>query len=336
MTLASGVGTLGGNGLGVMTLDFTGDGWPDIFVANDAQANYLWVNQKNGTFKEEAIPRGIAYDGLGQPRANMGIAVGDVGGGGMFDVFVTHERNEYHTFWKQRPRGSYQDETTRAGINNSLWRGTGFGAVLADFDHDGFPDLAVVNGKVQHGKIAKAKQIDAASFWDDYVERNQLFVNDGRGGFTDVSDVNAAFCGVPAVSRGLAWGVFGPDGAVDLLVTTVAGPARLHRNVAEKKGHWLVVRAVDPALGGRDAYGAEITVRAGRQAWLGFVNPAGSYLCSNDPRAHFGLGAVVQADAVHVKWPDGVREAFPAGTVDRILVVRKGDEKKIPDGENTP
>lgn len=327
-TLASGLGKLAGTGLGVVALDFTGDGWPDIFVANDAQANYLWVNQKNRTFKEEAVPRGLAYNRLGQAQANMGIAVADIAGGGLLDVFVTHERNEYHVLWKQGPRGFFQDATTDAGITRSRWRGTGFGTVLADFDLDGFPDLGIVNGRVQHGKLVKDKQVDPATFWDDYAERNQLYLNDGKGAFIDVSPGNAPFCERSAVSRGLAWGMFGKSGTIDLLVTTIAGPAKLYRNVAEKKGHWLVVQAIDPALGGRDAYGAEIVVQTQKRKWIGVINPAGSYLCSNDPRAHFGLGPATQVDAIQVTWPDGTRESFSADGVDRVLVVRRGAGKK--------
>jgi hypothetical protein len=205
------------------------------------------------------------------------------------------------------------------------WKGTGFGTVLADFDHDGHLDLAVVNGNVQAGKLVKDKQINPATFWDDYVERNQLFLNNGHGTFLDVSPANEAFCGTPAVARGLTWLDFDGDGAVDLLVTTVAGPARLYRNVAAKKGHWLMVRAVDPTLGGRDAYGAEVVVEAGKRTWLGWINPGTSYLCSNDPRAHFGLGAVEQVDAIHVTWPDGMRETFAAPAIDRVLLLRKGE-----------
>ena len=116
---------------------------------------------------------------------------------------------------------------------------------------------------------------------------------------------------------------------MDLLVTTVAGPARLYRNVAAKKGHWLMVRAVDPSLGGRDAYGAEIVVKAGPRKWLGWINPATSYLCSNDPRAHFGLGTATAVDAVEVTWPDGAAESFAAPGIDRVLLLRKGAGKKM-------
>jgi hypothetical protein len=111
---------------------------------------------------------------------------------------------------------------------------------------------------------------------------------------------------------------------LDLLVTSIAGPARLYRNVAPKRGHWLVVKAVDPALGGRDAYGALITVRAGGRRWLRLVQPGYSYLCSNDPRAHFGLGAAERVDALDVVWPDGTAESFGAQGIDRVLTLRKG------------
>jgi hypothetical protein len=324
VTLASGLGKLAGTGLGVVALDFTGDGWPDIFVANDAHANYLWVNRRDGTFVEEAVQRGLAYSRLGRAEANMGIAIGDVDGGGNFGVFVTHERNEYHTLWRQAPRGLFQDWTAQAGITKSAWRGTGFGVVLADFDHDGHLDLAIVNGKVQHGMVVKDKKVNPATFWDDYAERNQLFLNDGKGTFLDVSAANTPFSGKAAVSRGLVWGDFDGDGAIDLLVTTVAGPALLYRNIAPKKGHWLMVRAIDPARGGRDAIGAEIVVEAGARKWLGWINPAGSYLCSNDPRAHFGLGAVDKIDAIQVNWPDGTRERFTAPGLDQVVTLRQG------------
>src|SRR5207244_1802418 len=160
-------------------------------------------------------------------------------------------------------------------------RGTGFGTILADFDHDGALDVAVVNGRVGRGAPV-AEQI-LGPFWSQYAERNQLFANDGTGRFRDISSSNRPFCGAGGVYRGLACGDIDGDGAVDLLVTTLAGRARLYRNVAPKRGHWLLVRAIDPVLN-RDAYGAEIAVRAGDRRWTRWLNPGSSYLCSNDPR----------------------------------------------------
>jgi hypothetical protein len=326
VTLKAGLGRLPGPGLGVICADFDGDGWPDIFVANDEQPNRLWINQKDGTFKEEAVVRGLAFNSLGQTQANMGIAFGDVVGEGLFDVFVTHLTEETHTLWRQGPRGMFQDRTAAAGLASPRWRGTGFGTVLADFDHDGAMDLAIVNGRIGHGPPAEAKTL--GPFWSRYAQRNQLFANDGRGRFRDISEDDEAFCQTAAVSRGLACADLNGDGALDLLVTTIAGPARLYRNVAPKRGHWLLVRALDPALG-RDAYGAEVTVCAGGRRWLRCINPGYSYLCSNDPRAHFGLGPAERVEAIEVLWPDGTAEAFPGQSVDQMVLLRKGEGKPI-------
>jgi hypothetical protein len=130
------------------------------------------------------------------------------------------------------------------------------------------------------------------------------------------------------VSRGLACGDIDGDGALDLLVTAVGGKARLFRNVALQRGHWLLVRAVDPALH-RDAYGAQVQIEAGGRRWVAVVSPGQSYLCTCDPRLHFGLGTATKVDAIRVRWPDGLEESFPQSPVDRQLVLRRGDGKPL-------
>jgi enediyne biosynthesis protein E4 len=315
-------------GLGVVCADFTGDGWPDILAANDAAANGLWVNRKDGTFADEAVPRGVAFNGLGNAQSNMGVTLGDVDGDGRPDLFITHLTEETHTLWRQGAAGLYRDRTAAAGLAAPRWRGTGFGTILADFDLDGAPDIAVVNGRVSRGPAAAPAAAGLPPFWSHYAERNQLFANDGAGRFRDVSRGNEAFCGTPAVSRGLVWGDFDDDGRIDLVVTAVAGPARFYRNVAPRRGHWLTVRARDPALR-RDAYGAVVTVWAGSRRWVGLINPGQSYLCSGDPRAHFGLGTVDRIDEVRVDWPDGRSERFPGGEVDRVLPLERGRGEEV-------
>jgi hypothetical protein len=316
-----------GPGLGVACADFNGDGWPDILVANDSKPNHLWINRHDGTFVDEALTRGLAFNVTGQIQANMGVALGDVSGTGRFDVFITHLTEETHALWQQTTAGFFEDRTIAAGLAAPRWHGTGFGTILADFDLDGALDLAIVNGHVARtrGPIPTDPSIDP--YWAAYVERNQLFVNDGNGKFRDISVANTDFCGRYAVSRGLVWGDFDDDGRIDLVVTTVAGPARFYRNIASRKGHWLLIRARDRALN-RDAYGAVITVQGGGRRWLGMINPGQSYLCSGDPRAHFGLGAVPTVDEIRVAWPDGLVEVFPAAGVDRVLTLERGKGRK--------
>ena len=321
VSFAAGLGRLAGPGLGVACADFDGDGWPDIFVANDGQPNRLWINRRDGTFADEAVSRGVAYTAMGTAFAGMGVALGDVNNDGLFDVYVTHLGIETNTLWKQGPRGQLRDETRRSGLANPHGHGTGFGTLLADFNHDGALDLALVNGRVVRGGPAKDPSL---GFWETYAERNQIFVNDGTGRFRDRSEANPAFCGHWNVGRGLAQGDFDNDGAPDLLVSTIGGRARLLRNVAPERGHWLKVRAFDPRTK-RDAYGAEVRVSAGGRDYLRLINPAESYLCSSSPLAHFGLGGGAEVESILVIWPDGVRERFPGGTADRLLELRRGE-----------
>ena len=325
-TVRSGVGRIPGPGLGVACADFDGDGRADVFVANDGKPNHLWVNQKDGTFREEGVSRGVAYTMAGQAFAGMGVAVGDADNDGLLDLFVTHLTAETNTLWRQGPRGLFRDETAARGAAATAWRGTGFGAVMADFDLDGFADVAVANGRVSKDKPQPGPGVPP--FWEPYAERNQLLANDGGRRFRDVSASNGPFCGSPNVARGLAVADIDRDGAPDLVVTTVGGPARVYRNVGGGRGHWLAVRCVDPACGGRDAYGAAVTAHAGGRSWVRVVNPAGSYLSSGDPVAHFGLGAVTELDRVSVQWPDGATEAFPGGPADRALVLRRGEGRR--------
>jgi hypothetical protein len=320
VTVPAGLATKAAPGLGVYAADLTGDGWPDLLIANDGTPNHLWVNQKDGTFKNEAMSRGLALTGNGQPMANMGIAIGDYDGDGQSDVFITHLGTETHTLWRQSPVGFFRDRTQDSRVTKTRWRGTGFGAVGADFDRDGWPDIAFVNGKVYRGTEPPGAG-HLPEFWRVYAERNQVLRNTGGGKFDDISESNPALCGTPNVARGLAVGDFDNDGRLDLLVTPINDRARLYRNVAVG-GHWLGVRAIDPRHGGRDAYGTTVRVTAGGRTLTQVVQPAHSYLCSSDPRLLFGLGDAATIDLIEVTWPDGTQERRPGGESNRWLELR--------------
>jgi hypothetical protein len=331
VTARSGMGAKPSNGLGVVCADLDGDGWTDIFVSNDARANHLWINKRNGTFEESALTANIAYNAVGNPQANMGIALGDLQGTGRGDLFVTHLSEELHTLWTQERAGRFRDTTGPAGLAKPRWRGTGFGTVAVDFDHDGWLDLVVANGRVMRSRaIAPAGPVrpDLPTFWHAYAERNQLFAGVGPGKFRDISPTSAAFCGPAAVFRGLAWADLDGDGAMDLVTTEIEGPLRIFKNIAPKKGHWLLVRAFDPALK-RDALGASLYVKAGNRTWVGFACAGQSYCSSGDSRAHFGLGPVMAYDEILIDWPDGSRERFPGGAVDCAITLKHGSGERV-------
>lgn len=326
VSLASGIGKVRGPGLGVAILDADGDGRPDVFVANDGKPNHLWMNQKDGTFAEEAVSRGIAFTVMGKAFAGMGIAAGDADNDGLIDLFVTHLGSETNTLWRHSPRGQFRDKTLESGLGSPKWRGTGFGTLMADFNTDGNLDIAVVNGKVARGGAASGTNL---GFWETYAEKNQLFAGDGTGKFEDRSPDSPALCGYWNVGRGLARADLNGDGAPDLIVTPIGAPARVLRNVAPNRGHWLTVRARDAKLN-RDALGAEVRVRAGGREFVRLIAPADSYLCSSEPVAHFGLGSAATVEWVRVTWPDatGARtETFPGGPADRALALTRGEGK---------
>jgi enediyne biosynthesis protein E4 len=344
VTLRSGFSRAPGKAMAVVCADFDGDFFADVFVTDDGLPNRLFINQRDGTFKEEALQRGLAYTGTGAALANMGIAIGDVDGDGLFDLFVPHLSEENHTLWRHGPRGSFQDHTAESGLLAARWHGTGFAPVLADFDCNGAVDLAVANGAIRRSRSRRGSSSVAvgnrsqsshhasrvasqiAEFWRPYAEPSQLFANDGAGHFREISSANSVFCDEATVGRGLVCGDIDNDGGLDLLLTGIAGPARLYRNVASR-GHWLGIRAILPNLGGRDAYGAEIIVQAGGRRWWRLVQPCYGYASSHDPRVHVGLGAVARIDSITVRWPDGMEERFEGGEPDRYLVLRQGSRR---------
>jgi enediyne biosynthesis protein E4 len=322
---SSGIASTSLPGLGVVCADFNGDGIPDFFVANDGKPNQLWIGDGKGHFTDEAMAMGAGLNAAGQAESGMGIAVGDINNDGYLDLFVTHMTTETNLLYLNDGKSGFDDISVRAGMTRA--RRTGFGAAFFDFDHDGDLDIAVANGRAFRMPTLPGAALGA--HWNPYVEPNLLLENDGRGLFTDVSASAGAFGADLGLARGLAVGDYDNDGDLDLLVTYTAGPARLFRNDAPKKGHWLMVRAFDPKRK-RDAYGAVVTATAGSRKWMRLANPGYSYLVSNDPRAHFGFPAdVARVDRITVRWPDGSDEEFPGVAVDRLVTLNQGQGRRL-------
>ena len=237
---------------------------------------------------------------------------------------MTHLSEENHTLWRQGPRGLFQDVTAQAGLVQPKWKGTGFGTLLVDFEHERRARFGHCQRRVSARTVVEDHSL--GPFWSNYGDRNQLFRGDGKGRFEDISLSNDPFCGKFNVARGLVRGDFDGDGAEDRTRNDHCWfGAPFYRNVAPKTGHWLKVRALDAELN-RDAYDAEVRVHAGGRTFTAWLNPAESYICSSEPIAHFGLGAVDKVDSLQVHWPDRnhVWEEFDGCGVDQFIEIKKG------------
>ena len=347
VTQQTGIAAMPGRGLGVVCLDLTDDGWADFYVANDGEANQLWVNQKDGTFAEEAILYGLAFNAYGQPEGSMGIAVGDVNADTRPDLFVTHLSGETNTLYISSTYAVYVDMTEMAGFAGRDLPFTGFGCGFVDFDNDANLDIALVNGRVKRGAVLDGA--DTGKFWNFYAEPNLLFQNSGQPSavssqqenvtvpknlftdnrqlitdnhFTDVSSRAPAFSERIEVSRGMAFGDIDTDGDIDMVVSGLDNRIRLFRNEAPPpQHHYLSVQAITE---GRDALGARVVLRAASHTLTGYVLSGTSYLSSSEPSVHFGLGTIDAIQAIEVHWQDGSRERFPGTSTNQRVKVYQG------------
>ncbi len=317
VTASAGVDKEFGHGLGVVTADFDDDGWLDIYVANDGDPNQLWINQKNGTFKNEALLAGAAVNRDGKAEAGMGVDAGDFDGNGTDDIFITHLMEETNTLFTNLGKAIFEDRTREAGLGMPGRRFTGFGTLFFDYDNDGWLDLLVVNGAVQLLPELMRKG-------DPFPlgQPKQLFRNQGNGNFVEVIDQAGPNFQLLEVSRGAAFGDVDNDGDTDVLVSNNNGPVRLLLNKAGNRNHWLGLRLVENT--GRDALGASVEVVVTKNKMLRRrVRTDGSYLSANDPRVLVGLGDATRVETVRVRWPDGATIELKAPPVDRYTTVKQ-------------
>ena len=313
-----------GGGLGVTAGDFDGDGWLDLYVANDMTPNHLWVNQRDGTFRDDALFAGCAVNSQGQAEASMGVDAGDFDGDGDLDLFMAHLAGESNTLYLNDGNGIFRDQTLLAGLGNPSWDFTGFGTSWFDFDNDGHLDLLTVNGSVR--SIQSLVQAG-----DPYPlhQPSQLFRNLGNGRFQEVSDEAEAALAISEVSRGAAFGDIDMDGDTDVVISNNAGPARLLVNRVGQDSSWLGLGLLARGQSGtRPMLGSQATVSgpARRTLWRR-SRTDGSYASSSDPRVLFGLGPAPKVDRLDVTWPDSTSARWLQVPANSYLVIRQTDHR---------
>ena len=316
VTVAAGLDKEFGHGLGVVTTDFNGDDWIDIYVANDGDQNQLWTNQKNGTFVNDALLAGAAVNRNGQTEAGMGVDAADFDGNGTDDIFVTHLMDETNTLYVNQGQALFDDGTRESGLVIPGRRFTGFGTFFFDYDNDGWLDLFAANGAVQ-------LLPDLVRNKDPFPlgQPDQLFRNTGRGSFVEVVDEAGPEFQLLEVGRGAAFGDVDNDGDTDVLVANNNGPARLFLNQVGNRNHWLGLRLI--GKNGRDMLGAQVEIVVTTNNVLRRrVRTDGGYLSANDPRVLVGLGPVTRVQMVRVRWPDGTAEEFKELVVDKYTTLR--------------
>ncbi len=322
VTIASGVAKEYGPALGVSTADFNGDGWIDLFVANDQQENQLWINQRDGTFVNTALAAGAALGASGERKANMGVDAGDFDADGDEDLFVTELVSQGSSLWVNDGSGTFEEQSARRGIRGPSLPYTGFGTAWFDLDNDGWLDLLAVNGDVNQNVKTIGRRDDPFPL----AQRRQLFRNVG-GRFEDVSDRAGSAFTAPEVGRGAAFGDVDNDGDTDVVVMNGAGSVRLLVNNIGNRNHWIGLRLAGTA-GQRDMVGARVEIRrAGGTALWRRARTDGSYASANDPRVLVGLGASTPDAHLRVLWPDGTTEEWPSVDIDRYTTLVQGSSR---------
>jgi hypothetical protein len=322
----SGVSAMRGSyGLTACAFDADEDGWPDIFVACDTTPSLLLMNNHDGTFREEALLRGLALSENGKEMAGMGVGVGDYDCDGRLDIVRTHYMNQATGLYHNVGKGNFEDVTVRSGLIHER-RFVSWGTGIFDLDNDGNPDILLVTGQVYP---------ELEPVLPQYPRRGPriVFRNQGNGTFTELDDSTEPALAARHVSRGCAFGDFDNDGDLDIVIMNQNEPPSLLRNDAPPGNHWIKVR-LHGTKSNRSALGARVVVRDGSRTQVLEVMSQASYVSSNDPRLHFGLGSTTSVD-IEVRWPLGLTEVHKNIGVDQLITLHEGQaelkaEKLIP------
>jgi enediyne biosynthesis protein E4 len=294
--------------------DFDNDGWPDIYVACDSTPSWLFRNQHDGTFREEALERGVALSEDGLEQAGMGVGVGDYALNGNLDIFKTNFADDTDVLYRNDGKGNFDDVTTRSGLGVET-RYVGWGTGIVDLDNDGVPDLFVATGSV-YPEVEK--KLPSYPFQTPRL----VFRNLGDGRFEELIEQAGSGVSAAHASRGCAFGDFDNDGDMDILVMNMNEPPSLLRNDVSGGHHWLKVLLIGVETN-RSAIGARVVARYGKHQQVQEVLAQSSFYSVNDRRLHFGLGAETSADLA-VRWTNGRTESIPNVAADQLVIVREG------------
>lgn len=289
--------------------DFDGDGWPDIFVTCDVTPSLLYINQHDGTFAEEALLRGAAFDENGKAMSGMGATAADYNHTGWQSIFRSNFSDERETLYRNRGGGQFDDATLRAGMAHNT-RFVGWGCGFLDFDNDGWKDLLLANGHV-------FPEVDRKALDIRFKERRILYRNLSDGKFEDISEQGGPGITDRHASHGLAVGDIDNDGAVEVLINNQGERPSLLKQTSKPPGNWVLLQLIG-TKSNRSAIGAKVRLTAGGTTQTEEVRSGGGYISQSDLRLHFGLGAAQRIDRVEILWPSGLREEKANLAVNRI------------------
>jgi hypothetical protein len=317
VTAKAGLADATSKSLGIGVIDYDGDGWPDLFVANDTQTNKLYHNNKNGTFTETGMTAGIAYGDDGAARGAMGVDWADYDRSGRPHILVGNFSNQMLALYHNEGSGLFVDESPGSIVGKDSLTSLTFGAFFFDYDLDGYPDILAANGHIE-------EQIGRVQPKIHYEEPPLLFRNLGSKKFENTSGkVGAAFT-KPLVARGAIYGDFDHDGDLDVLITDCGGPAHLFRNDGGNKNHWLRVKTIGTKAN-RDGIGATVRIESASGKQWNTVRSGSSYASQSDLALTFGIGQDPAVTSIEVEWPSGTKQKFANIQPNQAIVV---DETK--------
>jgi len=313
VSAASGIRQSIGKGMAVTAADFNGDGWPDLFVSNDTLPNSLFLNQHNGTFRESAIEKGVAYTENGAAISGMGVDARDIDNDGLPDIFETALLNETMPLFRNLGKVGFEEITFASGVAHASLAKTGWSNGIYDFNNDGRKDLFAACGHVMDAE---------GSLRATVPQTNIIFANLGNEKFADVTAGAGAALARRGVHRGAAFGDLDNDGRVDVILTELDGPLRILHNVSPAPNHWLIIRTIG-TKSNRDGIGTRIRLVTQDGVQYNAVSTGGGYASSSDVRVHFGLGGRALVQELELFWPSGTRQILKNIKADQVLTVRE-------------